>query len=479
MALRNGAHRLVVVGLLACTWSVPAFAQGSPPQPAASTDPYYDFLLGLRLDKLGDANGALAAFERAAAADNASSEIKAEIAAFYLRRSRRDDAERMAQAALAIDAENVEAHRVLGTLLAAQVDGTNGRGQAARAIVLAREAITHLEKVAAAPVGATDIGLQYTLGRLYLRAGDFDRATQVLARVVSQSPSSVQARLSLAQAYAAARDMNGAIETLAAIVDAEPRVAATLGQFQEQAGRLAEAADSYAKALSLAPMNRELKLRRLATLIGAGDYTAAARLAAEAQGEHPEDLRFTRLQAQALSAGGDRPAALTLLESAVRERPGDAPTMLALADVYADAGRSADAEGTLRRLIAREPDNADALNYLGYLLADEGRLLDEAVTLVRRALDLDPGNPSFLDSLGWAYFQRGDFEEAENYLRPAAEQLPGNSVIQDHYGDALSRRGRWQDAIDAWSRAIDGDGQDVDLPAIRRKIDDARSKLGR
>ena len=120
-------------------------------------------------------------------------------------------------------------------------------------------------------------------------------------------------------------------------------------------------------------------------------------------------------------------------------------------------------------MLQLEPGNADALNYLGYLLAERGEQLDEAIRLVRRALDADPGNPSYLDSLGWAHFRRGDVDEAEKYLAPAAAKLPRNSVIQDHLGDVHARRGRWQDAIAAWTKALEGDGNDLDRRRSRRR----------
>jgi Flp pilus assembly protein TadD len=145
--------------------------------------------------------------------------------------------------------------------------------------------------------------------------------------------------------------------------------------------------------------------------------------------------------------------------------------------MYKDAGRDADAERTLRQFIDVDPGNAQVLNHLGYMLAESGRQLDEAVRFVQRALDLDPGNPFYLDSLGWAHFRRGDLEQAEKYLSPAAAQLPRNSEVQDHLGDLLARRGRWQDAITAWTRALEGDAADIDRGSIEKKITDARSRL--
>jgi tetratricopeptide (TPR) repeat protein len=224
-------------------------------------------------------------------------------------------------------------------------------------------------------------------------------------------------------------------------------------------------------------MNRDLKFRRAAALMSARQFADAVSAAAAAQAEHPEDLRFPRLRARALKETGVPARAIEVLEPSARANPADAATQFALADLYNGAGRQGDAERTLRQLITVAPMNADALNYLGYMLAERGQQLDEAVRLVRRALDIEPDNPSFLDSLGWAYFRQGNAEEAERYLAPAAEKLPKNSVIQDHMGDVLARRGKTQEAIAAWTRALEGDGGDIDRAVIQRKIEQARPRV--
>jgi len=270
-----------------------------------------------------------------------------------------------------------------------------------------------------------------------------------------------------------------AIDTLELIVDDEPRVAPALGQYQEQAGRFKDAAASYTKALEVQPMSREIKARRIAALFGASDLPGAASAAADAQRQHPEDPRFPRLRARALFDGGSKNDGLVVLEAAARSFPKDSNTLYQLADMYKDVGRQPDAEKTLRQLITVEPANANALNYLGYLLALKGDRLDEAIDLVRKALVAEPDNGAFMDSLGWAYFRKGDLGEAERYLGQAASRLPRNSEVQDHLGDVLARRGRLPDAVDAWMRALDGDGGDIDRAEVQKKINDARSKIRR
>jgi tetratricopeptide (TPR) repeat protein len=175
---------------------------------------------------------------------------------------------------------------------------------------------------------------------------------------------------------------------------------------------------------------------------------------------------------------GDKPGAISALESAMRAAPTDTGIMFLLVDLYQDGGRSSDAERVLRQIVSVDPVNANALNTLGYQLAVRGEKLDEAIGFVRRALDRDPGNGAFLDSLGWAHFRKGDLNEAEKYLLQAADKLPGNAEVLDHLGDLHARRGRWQEAIASWTRALDAEPP-VDNAAVEKKIADAKTRIRR
>lgn len=118
------------------------------------------------------------------------------------------------------------------------------------------------------------------------------------------------------------------------------------------------------------------------------------------------------------------------------------------------------AEPSLRRVIALDASHAPALNFLGYSLADERVRMDEALELVQQALELDPWNGAYLDSLGWVYFQMGRFEEARGPLEAAARELPTDAVVMEHLGDLYERRGETELALSAWGRALDNDPED-------------------
>jgi tetratricopeptide (TPR) repeat protein len=390
-----------------------------------------------------------------------------------LRQNQPEPAEKAARAALLLDAKNGEANRVLGLLEAAQVDADRnapGRGTAHVAT-----AIGFIERAVASNQGLPDANLNYTLGRLYIRAGTPAKAVEPLRRVLDQNPGSVQARLAMAQAQAASRDLQGAIATLDEVLSEEPRVAAALAQYQEQAGLNKEAAVTYTMALTQQPANRELKVRRIVALFDAREFDKAAQFAADAIQQHPDDPRFPRLQASSYYAAGDSTRAIAVLEASSKTFPKDALAQMSLADMYSSVGRPADAEKTVRQVLTLDPSNAAAMNYLAYMLANRGERLDEAIQLVTRALATDPQNGAYLDSLGWAHFRRGDLDDAEKYLTAAAEKLPGNSEVQTHLGDLEAKRERWPEAIAAWTRALES-ARAGDRGALEKKIDDARRK---
>jgi Flp pilus assembly protein TadD len=227
--------------------------------------------------------------------------------------------------------------------------------------------------------------------------------------------------------------------------------------------------------------------------------------------EHPEDLRLIRLQAQALRHTGKASQGVVLLERALQAHADDPTAYISLAQMYADTDRNADAikllqdaqqkfphdgsivfelgsqydrakrfpeaEATFHQILNADPENAAALNYLGYMLAERGERLDESVSLLKKALQIEPENGSYLDSLGWAYYKADQLDLAEDNLRRAADQLRANSVIQAHYGDVLLRLGRYNDAIAAFTRALDGDGSEIDRGDIDKKIKTAKQHL--
>lgn len=128
------------------------------------------------------------------------------------------------------------------------------------------------------------------------------------------------------------------------------------------------------------------------------------------------------------------------------------------------------AEQDFRKALEFEPDQPMVLNYLGYSMVDKNINLTEAIAMVRKAVELKPNDGYIVDSLGWAHFRLGDYEEAVKHLERAVELKPADPVIADHLGDAYWRVGRQLEARFQWQHAKDNKPEPEDLIRIEKKL---------
>jgi len=400
----------------------------------------------------------------------------------------------------------------LKTRYAAALLNAGGRDNLGKA----REALTELTSS-----NSPNARALYLLSQAYRRLGDFKQAEASARRVIAQNNKSPWGYYALAETLEVRHQYQAVVDELAPVVasfrgksDASFDVGILLphlGFAYQELGQHDKAIAAFEDARKLAPNDPATAGYLIEANIAAKKYGAAVDAAKAALAQNPNDLRLTRLQAQALRHNGKTDQGIALLEEAVRRHADEPLAYVSLAQAYSEADRGAqavkvlqeaqakfptddtiafelgtvfdkqkkfaDAESAFRQVLARDPENATALNYLGYMLAERGERLDESVTYLKKALQIEPENGSFLDSLGWAYFRSDKLDLAEDNLRRAADQLRTNSVIQDHYGDVLFKLGRYDEAIAAFTRALNGDGDSIDKSGIDRKIRAAKQKL--
>ncbi len=143
---------------------------------------------------------------------------------------------------------------------------------------------------------------------------------------------------------------------------------------------------------------------------------------------------------------------------------------LTLATAQQMAGEYAGAEATLRELLKESPQNPVALNNLGYFLVERDAKLNEALDLIKQAVKLNPANPSYLDSLGWAYFKLGKFDEAEKYLKDALRFDSSSSTINEHLGDVHQKQGKPELAKSAWQKALNFTNDTDEINRLKTKL---------
>lgn len=365
-----------------------------------------------------------------------------------------------------------------------------------------------------------DAAGHHMLAETEIALTNFDAAEAAARRLIELEPEGLRGPYVLAQVFERRHEYRRVVEILAPVLEQARgmRPHRLLAEMLDQLGRAyqwledaAGAARVYEDAVSLMPSSPGFQARLAQAYVDADRPDAAARLLARARAASPGNLTLAIIEADLHGRRGDvdrgetllldmladnrdaprahlalasfysehdRPReAVVVLESARQQFPDETSILFLLGAVLERSGRFAAAERAFRRVLDRDPEHAQALNYLGYMLADRGERLDESVRLIARAVEKDPHNGSYLDSLGWAYFKLDRLDLAEPPLRAAGDQLQRNSVVQDHLGDLLHRLERYDEAIAAWRRALDGDREEIDPEAIERKIMDAQRRI--
>ncbi len=358
------------------------------------------------------------------------------------------------------------------------------------------------------------------LAETEIALGNFDAAESAARRLMELEPDGMRGPHVLAQVFERRHEYQRVVGALAPVLEQARgmRPNRILVEMLDQLGRAyqwledaAGAARVYEDAVSLMPSSPGFQARLAQAYVDAERHQDAERLLARARSASPGNLTLAIIEADLHGRQGDMDRgegllldiladnrdvprahlalasfyseherlleAILVLESAQQQFPGETSILFLLGAVLEQSDRFTDAERAFRRVIDRDPEHAQALNYLGYMLADRGERLDESVELIARAVETDPHNGSYLDSLGWAYFKLDRLDLAEPPLRAAGDQLQRNSVVQDHLGDLLNRLERYAEAIEAWRRALEGDGEEIDRAVLERKIDDAQRRL--
>ena len=197
----------------------------------------------------------------------------------------------------------------------------------------------------------------------------------------------------------------------------------------------------------------EVQTRRASLLAREGKVAQARELIRRVPEREPGDARAKVLaEAQILRDARQWADASTLLEQASLKFPDDVDLIYEQSMMFEKLNRLTDMERLLRRVIELKPDHQHAYNALGYSLAERNVRLPEARTLIQKALELSPGEPSITDSLGWVEYRLGNRDEAIRLLRDAYRGQP-DAEIAAHLGEVLWVSGKLDEARRVWREA--------------------------
>jgi tetratricopeptide (TPR) repeat protein len=253
----------------------------------------------------------------------------------------------------------------------------------------------------------------------------------------------------------------------------------------------------------------------------AKDLPKALQVGREALAKYPTDPSIRQSQALLLAENQQTDEAIKVLQVNNKDGAADRETLLNLAQIYErghrykeaeDAAHKAEAlpgdprenetawlllgaiyerqkqfdkaEEQFKKVLTVNPKNAIVLNYYGYMLADRGIRLDEAQDFVQRALDQEPFNGAYLDSLGWVYYKQNKTDQAETTLRKAVERESHDPTIRSHLGDVYAKQGRmdlaaaeWEKSLSEWRRTLPGDLESDRVAEVEKKLNQVKHRV--
>ena len=121
---------------------------------------------------------------------------------------------------------------------------------------------------------------------------------------------------------------------------------------------------------------------------------------------------------------------------------------------YERLGNEEKSDQDLLKSLEINPDEPYVLNYLAYSWLERNYKIDIAMEMLKKAFDQKKNDPYIIDSIGWAYYLIGDYENAEKLLRKAVQIMPRDPIVNDHYGDILWKLDRKIQAKYFWKNVL-------------------------
>jgi tetratricopeptide (TPR) repeat protein len=347
--------------------------------------------------------------------------------------------------ALAVNPSFEPAYLGLGAALEAQ-------GETAQALAAYRSVLRDVNR------GNRDA--RQRLVRLLLAEKAYEEALGVLREVVAESPEDVEAQLRIGLIYGEMKEQAKAVEQLKLVLALRPhelRVRDHLAYLYEEAKEFDRAIAEYQTIIGTDEQFADAHLHLGYLLYRLKRTEEALPHFRRVIALNPKMSEAYLILGLALLQATRYEEAVSALRDGLTNNPNNADLHFNLGTAYDKMGRFEELVREMEEAIRLDPKHADALNYLGYTYAERDMRLEEAVGLIQRALVIKPQNGYYLDSLAWAYFKMGRFQEALVEMKRAVAVVPDDPVFFEHLGEIYLTHHLLADAREAWLRSLELD----------------------
>jgi tetratricopeptide (TPR) repeat protein len=396
----------------------------------------------------------------------------------YFALNRKKSAEAVLQRAQKLDSSDPATWLTLADLSIRLYSNEKGVFQSGRSAAVE----LHLQK--AASLAKDDVDIFSKIGDTYVEINQVPNAIAAYLQALKLSQGNTEIRYKLAQSFLKAGQRDEAIRVLEEMIKTNslrPESYEFLARLYQEGGNLDRALSNYQQAILLTPNQPENYLHAAEMQLELKKFDDAIWTLQQARHRFPIP-QMTYSLAVALSTGKRYSDALPIYEAALQEAKTAQPEVLDAAFYfnYAVAAEQSNlvekAAGLFKQCIELDPSKAaQAYNYLGYMYVDRNMNLDEAGAMIKKALELQPDNGAYIDSLGWYYYHTGEYAKALTELLRALERLkPEDPVVLEHVGDTYQALNNLGEAEVYWQKALKLDPTNQKLGA---KIDASKAKL--
>jgi len=140
--------------------------------------------------------------------------------------------------------------------------------------------------------------------------------------------------------------------------------------------------------------------------------------------------------------------------SALKIRPDSKNVLHSMAILYDEIDQFDKSDSIYNKLINIDDKDAQAFNNYAYSLVEREIKLKKALDLASKAIEIEPNNSSYLDTIGWIYFKLKNFKKAQDYIEKSLRITNDNAVVLEHLGDVMMKINRLTEAKDLYRRAL-------------------------
>ena len=253
------------------------------------------------------------------------------------------------------------------------------------------------------------------------------------------------------------------------------RVDALIIETYRLAKNLDRALQHTEQALSETPGSRQLQMVRADLVAEKGRVDDGIKALQQLQKGNDEDLDILSAMVSVYQRAKRFDDAQNVLNRATQRFPNEEQVHFLQGSLYEKQKKYNEAERAFRKALDIQKDDPAVLNYLGFMFADRGIRLQEAEAMVQKAVQADPTNGAYLDSLGWVYFKLNRLDRAEEYLKKAIVFLNTDSNIHDHLGDLYFKTKRYEEARAEWNKTLQLSTEQEEIEKVKKKLDELKT----